>query len=132
MDEKKYEKELKALSKAITDALVNNNDIMRQLSELRDRKIIDPDTLLGLAFKINDLLEIYGVTLTEMPGELALKKNPVIKESKSAKKDEPLKELKTREVIDGHDLTDNETAFQQWVMERFDEKGWLKRSGIKW
>ncbi len=129
MDEKKNSKELKALSHAITEALLQNEEVMNLLADFKDRKVVDPNTLMGVAFKISDLLEIYDVTVSEANGEMAS-----VQQTKRKKRREAdiQKITKLREIIDGRDLSKNEVAFQEWLIERFDDKNWLKGERLIW
>ncbi|VAX20283.1 hypothetical protein MNBD_NITROSPINAE02-2196 [hydrothermal vent metagenome] len=129
MDEKKNSKELKALSHAITEALLQNEEVMNLLADFKDRKIVDPNTLMGVAFKISDLLEIYDVTVSETDGEMA----SVQQTRKRKRKETDIQKItKLREIIDGRDLSKNEIAFQEWLIERFDDKNWLKGERLIW
>ncbi len=131
MDNKKHEKELKELSQIIIEVLTNNKDVMGLLADLKERKIIESTTLLGLALKVNDLLEISGATFT---------KEELEKESKLPAPENKLLEAdgsgtgttSKRELIDGRELTPNEIAFEQWSRENFDEDRWLRKSGLIW
>ncbi len=128
MDDRKREKELKELSQVIVDALTRNDEVMGLLADLKDRKIIDSSTLLGLALKINDLLEISGATIDQIgqnSSERSMKTEPAKHTNQDDSKD-------VKEVVDGRELTPLEIAFERWASEKFDEKKWLRKAGLIW
>lgn len=129
------DKELKELSHAIVDALTHNGDVMGMLADLKERKVIDSTTLLGLALKISDLLEISGMAFTD--DEVSLRRR--LKEGASAPATERALAPAVKEpsvegtaMIDGRKLSNREIAFEEWSRERFDEKDWLKDQGLIW
>jgi len=128
MENKKHEKELKELSQVIVDALTRNEDVMNYLAELKDRNIIDSSTLLGLALKVNDLLEISGSVISKQDGA----HSSAGRQAKAGPRTRPESENDPKELIDGKKLSDRQIAFEKWASDRFDEKGWLKKSGIIW
>ncbi len=139
MSSNERDKDLKVLSHAIVDALARNDDVMSMLSDLKERNVIDSSTLLGLALKINDLLEISGTAFTNESlradsddnEEVSLTKPTDVARKPVQAVSENL-ESKTVGMIDGRKLSKNEVAFQEWVNGQFDEKGWLSSSGLIW
>lgn len=131
MDNKKREQELKELSQVIVDALTSNKEVVTHLSDLKERKVIDSSTLLGLALKINDLLEISGTAFTQKersPSKRGKKQEMLNDDTKPAS--QTVCKIKTK--IDGIELTPSEREFERWAMEKFDEKKWLRNAGIIW
>lgn len=138
------EKELKELSHAIVEALTHNDDVMALLTDLKERQVIDSSTLLGLALKISDLLELSGIAFTQEDVEKA--QNEMFKDNKPAtesgaaesKEDDIDTKLFAEaekdelSMIDGHRLTESEAAFQEWANGKFDEKEWLKNARLLW
>ncbi|MBI5814780.1 MAG: hypothetical protein HZB29_04135 [Nitrospinae bacterium] len=127
MEDKKNEKELKALTRAIMEVLTHNEEIMTLLLDLKTRKVIDSSTLLGLALKVSDLVEVSGTAFSQE--ELGVRKAGPDPRAAEAKSDQLLA-VKEKAVIDGRELSTRETAFQEWTSEQFDEKAWLKKSGL--
>jgi len=132
MDEKR-DRDLKDLSQLIVTALTKDEAVMNALADLKDRKVIEPSTLLGLALKINDLLELSGTTLTGDEVELMREKES----AKEAELDPVLRSeapplVKTRAIIDGRQLSYEEILFEEWAIAKFNEKLWLKKAGLTW
>ena len=139
------EKELQELSHAIVEALTHNDDVMALLADLKEREVIDSSTLLGLALKISDLLELSGMAFTQ---EDIAEEPPAMIENKVAENDQSDEaetkrfigdishEIKGDEaedaIIDGRELSENEIAFEEWSNDKFDEKEWLKNTRLIW
>lgn len=131
MDNKKREKELKELSQIIVDALTSNKEVINHLNDLKERKVIDSSTLLGLALKINDLLEISGTAFAQKDKSISRREGKTrISSGDKVVTGETSCDLKT--LIDGRELTPSEREFERWAMEKFDEKKWLRKAGIIW
>lgn len=123
MDGKSSDKELKALSHAIMEAITNNEDVMAMLNDLRQRKVVDSSTLLGLALRIGEIIEISGMTFRQ--DEIEEKQTQLDTDDV-----EDTAQATAYEVIDGRELSAKELAFQTWSAERFDERAWLKKMGL--
>jgi len=132
MDNSKRENELKELSQAIVEALTHNEEVMAMLSDLKDRNVIDSTTLLGLALKISDLLEISGMAFTHEEVARQVKHELSGKVEEKVAKNVTTAPERRLEKIDGRTLSKNEIAFQEWANQRFDEKEWLKGHSILW
>jgi len=130
MDNKKHEKELKELSRIIIEALTNNKEVMGLLADLKERKIIESTTLLGLALKVNDLLEISGATFTKE--ELQKENKLPAPTNNPPRANDPDTATNNKELIDGRELTPSEMAFERWSRENFDVDQWLRKSGLIW
>ena len=121
------EKELRELSQSIVEALAANEEVMSHLSDLKERGIIDPSTLLGLALKVDDLLQISGVAFMQdtdpAPKELVGEVEAAIAAEEEA-------ETSLDTTVDGRKLSTSEVAFTEWAASRFDEKQWLKELGL--
>ncbi|HEB72994.1 MAG TPA: hypothetical protein ENI77_10290 [Nitrospirae bacterium] len=131
MDNKRREKELKELSHIIVDALSNNKEVVRHLNDLKKRKVIDSSTLLGLALKVCDLLNIPGAAFAHEDINISRRQGKT-----GASSDDTVATDKTtcqlKAVVDGKELTPSERQFQRWAMENFDEKKWLGKIGVIW
>ena len=131
MDYKKREKELKELSQIIVDALTSNREVVKHLNDLKERNVIDSSTLLGLALKINDLLEISGTAFAQKDRSYPKReRKPAISGGDAVATGQTVCKVKT--MIDGRELTPSEREFERWAMEKFDEKKWLRKAGIIW
>lgn len=131
MNNKKREKELKELSQIIVDALTSNREVINHLSDLKERKVIDSSTLLGLALKINDLLEISGTAFAQKDRSRSKREvKTEISRGDTATTGETARKLNAS--IDGRELTPSQREFERWAMEKFDEKKWLRKAGIIW
>lgn len=131
---KKDEREtFKELSESIVNALIKDATVMAQLEDLRDRHVIEPGALLGMALKVTELLEISGITISEDEKNIL----PDIEKAQETKSDSP-KQIssgetgETKETIDGRDLSTSEVEFQEWTSKQFDTKEWLKKTGLIW
>ncbi|VAX22925.1 hypothetical protein MNBD_NITROSPINAE01-783 [hydrothermal vent metagenome] len=133
MKRNEHETKFKDLSNAIVNALINDETVMAQLEQLRDRHIIEPGALLGMALKVTELLEISGVTISD-DEKKALSDSDKPQKTKAKSQDTPkkLSSAEARETIDGRDLSANEVQFQEWVSEKFDAEEWLKKTGLIW
>ncbi len=133
MKRNERETKFKDLSNAIVNALINDETVMAQLGQLRDRHVIEPGALLGMALKVTELLEISGVTISE-DEKKALSGSDNTQKTKTKSLDAPkqVSSTETRETIDGRDLSANEVQFQEWVSEKFDAEEWLKKTGLIW
>jgi hypothetical protein len=133
---KEREKELRELSEAIVEALTRNEEVMGLLTDLKERKVIEASTLLGLALKVNDLLEISGVAFTqdELEENRRIQSKAIAESLTEAVIEAEEKEAALREegeaTIDGRKLSKSEVAFQEWAAEKFDEKEWLRSMGL--
>lgn len=123
MDGKSNEKELKALSHAIMEAITGNEEVMAMLNDLRDRNVVDSSTLLGLALRIGEIIEISGMTFRQDEIEEKQTQLDTCDAEDSA-------QTPAYELIDGRELSAKEVAFQSWSAERFDERAWLKKMGL--
>lgn len=123
MDGKSNEKELKALSHAIMEAITGNEEVMAMLNDLKERNVVDSSTLLGLALRIGEIIEISGMTFRQ--DEIEEKQTRLDASDSVASAQTP-----TFELIDGRELSAKEAAFQSWSAERFDERAWLKKMGL--
>jgi len=123
MDGKSNDKELKALSHAIMEAITGNEDVMAMLNDLKQRNVVDSSTLLGLALRIGEIIEISGMTFKQE--EIEEKQTQL----DTAEVDGEL-QVPAYELIDGRELSVKEVAFQTWSAERFDERAWLKKMGL--
>jgi len=128
MDGKKNEKELKALTQTIMEVLTHNEEIVSLLLDLKARNVIDSSTLLGLALKVSDLVEVSGAAFSQE--DLGRKDQPEKAVALKSAEAAAATVAKERAVIDGRDLTPSEAAFQEWTTGKFDEKDWLKKTGL--
>jgi hypothetical protein len=132
--EEKREKDLKDLSQLIVSALTRDEGVMSALADLKKRKVIEPSTLLGLALKINDLLELSGATISEEEAEETAGKTPSAGEGPAkapiGTQSRPVARVKA--MIDGRELSYQETLFEEWAIANFNEKEWLKKTGLAW
>ncbi|MDH5639390.1 MAG: hypothetical protein OEZ04_12965 [Nitrospinota bacterium] len=132
MDEKR-DRDLKDLSQLIVAALTKDEAVMSALADLKNRKVIEPSTLLGLALKINDLLELSGTAFSGDEAELFRDKEPDKEaELDPASRSEAEPVVKTRAMIDGKQLSYEEILFEEWAISKFNEKQWLKKTGLAW
>ena len=137
MDQKR-EKDLKDLSQLIVTALTKDEGVIKALSDLKKRRVIESSTLLGLALKINDLLELSGsVTAADLarrqdhdPAE----DHPASPTAEMSFKNEPKVKEKPRKraMIDGIELSSQEILFEEWSHANFDEEQWFKKNGLVW
>ena len=123
MDGKSNEKELKALSHAIMEAITGNEEVMALLNDLKQRNVVDSSTLLGLALRIGEIIEISGMTFRQDEIEEKQTQLDTCDAEDSA-------QTPAYELIDGRELSAKEVAFQSWSAERFDERAWLKKMGL--
>lgn len=133
MDKSKREKELKELSRMITDALTHSEEVMAYLADLKKRNIIDSSTLLGLALKVNDLLVISSQAYPQPAEERGAEQTRAIaapreQAARSAERDTAAR----KQQIDGRELTRAEIDFEEWSRSKFDQAAWLRDVGLIW
>lgn len=117
---------LKELSEAIVDALGQNENVMRLIAGLKRARLIDSETMLGLALRVDDLERMTGgliVSRSERVGHIAERASdrPRANESELAER-----------YIDGSIIDSKSAAFERFASDRFDERAWLARLGLKW
>ena len=138
--EKKREKDLKDLSQLIVTAITKDTEVMKALADLKRRKVIESTTLLGLALKINDLLEMSGSVSDDNGAQgsdkTGLDGHPMVQmslRSETHTVSTPHQPgAKKEALIDGKKLSDHEILFEEWSIANFDEDEWLKKTGLIW
>jgi hypothetical protein len=139
--------ELKKLSQLIVDALTHSSEVMALISSLKEKKVVAASTLLGIALKVSDLMEISGVAFTQEnldaeTGKLfeAMGENEAVDQEVenlsldfSATDEFDLEDHSNeRPMVDGRELSEQEVHFQEWANRNFDDKDWLKNAGLIW
>ncbi len=124
------EKELKELSQSIVEALAANEEVMSHLTDLKERGVIDSATLLGLALKVDELLQISGVAFMQDTDHHERPPKELVGEVEGAIAAQEEIDEPTDATIDGRQLSPQEVAFQEWAASHFDEKSWLKDLGL--
>lgn len=110
------DKELEKLSKAITDAILNSKNVKKIIKEIREKDLILSNTLMVIVLKIEALSNISNNL------------NDVMKNLKNSSNKKEKKAI--GQFIDGKELKPCEIAFQEFLVEKFDTKKWLKKNGL--
>ncbi|MBI4667223.1 MAG: hypothetical protein HY751_12545 [Nitrospinae bacterium] len=126
MDGNGNEKELKALSQAIMEAITRNEDVMALLQDLKKRQVVDSSTLLGLALRIGEIIEVSGMMYRQDEIE-EMTETPM---AETGEEKQELVLARRKELVDGREQSKNEVSFREWVAERFDERAWLKKARL--
>lgn len=132
MDKSKREKELKELSRMITEALTHSEEVMAYLADLKKRNIIDSSTLLGLALKVNDLLVISSHAYPQQAEEQEAERTRAMAAHKEQNAASAEPAPAQREQIDGRELSSAEIAFEEWSRKKFSQNTWLRDVGLIW
>lgn len=110
------DKELEKLSKAITDAILNSKNVKKVIKEIREKDLILSNTLMIMVLKIETLSNISNTLKDDIEN---------LKTSSNKRKKKVI-----RQFIDGKELNPYEIAFQEFLVEKFDDKEWLKKNGL--
>lgn len=100
------------LSQAITEAVINSEEVQKALGKFQRKKKIKAKGLLILALSLEDLETACSPT--------------------SRKKVKPIMTTIREQFIDGKRLTPKEIAFQEFLTEKFNERKWLREHSLLW
>lgn len=98
------------LSQAITEALLNSEEVQSALVKLQRKRKVKAKGLLILALSLEDLKTAYGPT--------------------SRKKVRPIMARIQDQFIDGRRLSAKEIAFHEFLVEKFNERKWLRQNRL--
>jgi len=98
------------LSQAITEALINSEEVQRALVRFQRKKKVRAKGLLILALSLEDLKTAYT--------------------SGNRRKVKPIMTRIQEQFIDGRRLTAKEIAFHEFLVEKFNERKWLKQNRL--
>ena len=127
-----FEKEYENLNDAILKAIVSSKEIQKILVKLKEKEEIDNMAVLNLFLSLDELFEMIS---KKKNNSISYKLEPV--ESKQSvdtntetegKKSSP---VKNGNFIDGKALTLNETLFENFYQEKFNEEAWAKKARIR-
>jgi hypothetical protein len=127
-----FEKDYEKLNDAILKAIVSSKEIQKILVKLKEKEEIDNIAVLNLFLSLDELHEMIS---EQNNSSISYKLEPV--ESKqSADKHTETEEKKSSPVknenfIDGKALTLNETLFENFYQEKFNEEAWVKKARIR-
>ena len=125
-----FEKEYENLSDAILQAIANSKEEQNILVRLREEENLDHMAVLNLFLSLDELFEMIS---GKRNSSVAYKLEPV--EPQRSQEEETIEKPSSSErwknKIDGELLTLNETLFENYYQEKFNEKAWLKKARIR-
>ena len=125
-----FEKEYENLSDAILQAIANSKEVQNILVRLREEENLDHMAVLNLFLSLDELFEMIS---GKRNSSVAYKLEPV--EPQRSQEEETIEKPSSSErwknKIDGKLLTLNETLFENYYQEKFNEKAWLKKARIR-
>ncbi len=125
-----FEEEYENLNDAILKAIVSSKEIQKILVKLKEQEEIDNMAVLNLFLSLDELYEMIS---EEDNNPISYKLEPV--ESKQSADKETRKKtpspLKSGNIIDGKELTLNETLFENFYQGKFNEETWVKKARIQ-
>ena len=125
-----FEKEYENLSDAILQAIANSKEVQNILVRLREEENLDHMAVLNLFLSLDELFEMIS---GKRNSSVAYKLEPV--EPQRSQEEETIEKPSSSErwknKIDGELLTLNETLFENYYQEKFNEKPWLKKARIR-
>ena len=117
-----FEEEYENLNNAILQAIVSSKEVQEILGRLKKKEGFDQMAVLNLFFSIDELYEIIYKLEPAGPKQLQ-------EERRADKKiSSPVNKVSK---IDGKALTLNESLFENFFQEKFNEKAWLKKARIR-
>lgn len=127
-----FEKDYENLNDAILKAIVSSKEIQKILVILKKKEEIDNMAVLNLFLSLDELHEMIfennnnsiSYKLEPLESKQSVDKNIQTEEKKSST-------VKNGNFIDGKALTLNETLFENFYQEKFNEEAWAKKAGIR-
>ncbi len=122
-DDKKRDKEMEALSKAIVEAIMKSADVKEALGKVLNRENLRDSSFMALLLKIENLTQSMGLEIScscEFEGEELVAED-------TAGSD---KQLLSENIEEDAKLSPQEKAFREFLADRFDEDEWLKKHGL--
>lgn len=118
-DSEGSERDFEKLSRAITDAVMNSEDVKKIVAEIQKKEKICPQSFMVLVLKMQVLTESLEMEVEED----FLDTPPAKKTRKKKSRDRP-------QYIDGNRLSKKEIEFQEYNNKQFDTQSWLKKNGL--
>lgn len=106
--------EFEGLYRAIMRSITNSKEVREIIDRIYQLGLAKPGLLLNLSTNVRELIEQMSNGSARTAGS----------NGKNYKK--------TRQMIDGRELTPNEVEFESYFSERFDEEKWLRANGLKY
>tara|TARA_B100000686_G_scaffold78628_1_gene84667 strand:- start:193 stop:594 length:402 start_codon:yes stop_codon:yes gene_type:complete len=126
-----FEKEYENLNDAILQAITGSKEVKNILARLKEEENLDNIAVLNLFLSLDELFEMMS---DKRNSSVAYKLEPVEpqqthEEEKTIDRKPSSKRWKNK--IDGKLLTLNETLFENYCQEKFNDKAWLKKARIR-
>ena len=125
-----FEKEYENLNDAILQAIAGSKEVQNILARLKEEENLDHMAVLNLFLSLDELFEMIS---GKRNSSVAYKLEPV--EPQRSQEEETIEKPSSSErwknKIDGELLTLNETLFENYYQEKFNEKAWLKKARIR-
>ncbi|MBI3089410.1 MAG: hypothetical protein HYY96_01995 [Candidatus Tectomicrobia bacterium] len=125
-DDSKYPKDLEELSKAISKAIMNSEDVRHTLYRLHRQRLVGPESFLALVLRMHDLVDLVEGAATKSRGAPGTGgKKTTRRTVRSRRKNvDP-------QLVDGRKLSPSELAFLEYCQKRFDETAWLREQRLR-
>ena len=127
-----FEKDYENLNDAILKAIVSSKEIQKILVKLKEKEEIDNMAVLNLFLSLDELCEMIS---EKNNNSISYKLEPV--ESKQSAdintetEGEKSSPAKNGNFIDGKAMSVNETLFEKFFQEKFNEEAWVKKARIR-
>ena len=113
-------KDLQDLSRAISRAIMNSEEVRETLFRLNRQRLIGSESFLALVLRMVDLVEL-------VEGRADRANNASARRTTTRRR---RKSIDAR-IVDGRRLSTNELAFLKFCQENFDEEEWLRSLRIR-
>ena len=126
-----FEKEYENLNDAILQAIAGSKEVQNILTRLREKENLDHMAVLNLFLSLDELFEMIS---DKRNSSVAYKLEPVEPQRSQEEKKtigRPSSSERWKNKIDGKLLTLNETLFESYCQEKFNEKAWLRKARIR-
>ncbi|MFW2331587.1 MAG: hypothetical protein ACN4E2_04755 [Nitrospinota bacterium] len=129
MSEKKPDKDIEALSKAIVEAMLRDPVVRAAVNKITGKEQLDVTSLMVMTIKVKNLAESMGIKLVKTKSTTGQNSDSNLKPTKKVVK-EKVKSIAPALLDEGKKLSEKELAFREYAAQRFDEKEWLIRNKL--
>ena len=123
------DKDYEQLNDAILKAILSSGEVKNILVDFKKKDLINNMAVLNLILSLEELSELI---FSKSTAGSIYKMEPLennFKTTNQCEMDAP--HIEEKFVIDGKGLSDNEILFEEFCQRQFDERGWLKKTKIK-
>ncbi len=123
-----HDRDMEKLSRAIVEAILGSKDVKQALELIQNVDERTAKTLMVFVLKLDSLSEIKSAEISEFrDGEI--EETEEFRQEK-LKRRKVRRKLESPEVIDGRAVSKSEKKFLDYLSDKFDTEGWLRKYGI--